>query len=250
MLNNPFFRGLIDLIFPPRCLGTGEIVSAQHAFSPDFWAELDFIKAPKCVICGYPLPYEVGDQAQCTSCLNKKPSFVKGGSVFVYNEAIAQLILPFKHGDQTEIAPTLAHWLAQYCHETYGQNIHAQIDYIIPVPLHKHRFWKRRYNQAALLSKHLSKALNIPHIPDGITRHKKTISQGSMKPDDRRKNVKNAFTITDKYKECLLGKNILVIDDVYTSGATLHEICHMLAIEAKIQTHILTLARAIKDGDL
>ena len=239
------FSQLLNIIIPPRCPGSGDIVTEQHQLAPHFWADLHFIEDPKCCICGYPLPFEIGDNALCTACLDQKPYFQMSRSVFVYTPAIAKLILPFKHGDQTELAAIFSKWMAQY-----GAELFKDADFIIPVPLHYRRFWQRRYNQSALLANHLSKHTGIKTVPDALLRIKNTKSQGYMKPDERKKNVKNVFSIHPKHMEKLRGKKLILVDDVYTSGATIQEISRLLSRDAKAKTYVLTIARAVKDGDL
>ncbi len=232
----------IDAILPPRCPISGDIVDRQGMISPDIWAGLDFISSPICNICGIPLGFEVGEAGNCLSCLENPPNYSSSRSALIYNDASRDLILSFKHGDKTHIVSSFVPWMMRA-----GSKMFEQADFLIPVPLHHMRLISRRYNQAALLADALARASGILSLSLALKRIRFTPSQGHLSQSDRLKNVYNAFELLDKYKDRLIGKNVILIDDVYTTGATTNECSRILLSCGVKKVHVLTLARVVND---
>lgn len=236
-------RSLLDLVLPPRCLVSGEIVDQPGLLAPTAWAQLRFIAEPFCVTCGYPFDFEAEKGSQCVGCLKEAPAFITARSVFVYDNISRDIILRFKHGDRLEGAKTLASWLARS-----GVDMLAAADMIVPVPLHYWRLFRRRYNQAGLLAQRLSKLCGKPCVLDMLVRHRATAVQGHMGFAERHKNVKRAFSVKAKRVALLDGKVIVLVDDVYTSGATIKKCTKVLLRAGAKEVHVLTLARVTRDG--
>ena len=232
----------VDVVLPPRCPLNGDIVDKQGMISPEGWGGLEFITNPLCDHCGIALDFDVGDNGKCMDCLENPPEFDSARAAFKYNDVSRNLILGFKHGDKTHIVRSFSPWLAQA-----GKEMMAGADFLVPVPLHHFRLISRRYNQAAMIAEALSKTVDIPHVPDMIKRIRSTPSQGHLAAEDRYKNVRKAFDIPDKYREKIRGKVIILIDDVYTTGATARECSKILRRYGAEQVHILTLARVMHD---
>ncbi len=232
------FTDGVDLILPPRCPVNGDIVTSQGLISPNVWGELDFIAKPFCVSCGVPLDFVVEEGGKCTLCLDEPPLFKTARSVFKYGGVSRDLILGFKHGDKTHYVASFIPFMAQV-----GREMLENADYLVPVPLHHLRFISRRYNQAALISGALSKFTNIEHLPLAMKRTRPTPSQGHLNSCDRKKNVRKAFDVNDKYHSLLVGKSIILVDDVYTTGATVNECSRVLLKYGASQVNVLTVAR-------
>ena len=178
---------------------------------------------------------------ECGQCLENPPKFHKNRSALIYDDSSRDIILRFKHGDQTHAVKAFIPWLRQA-----GTELLNDADIIIPVPLHFRRLIKRRYNQADLIGRELSQYYpDITYYPDGLMRIKNTVSQGYKRAKDRKRNVSKAFQVSDKYN--FKDKRILIIDDVYTTGATLNECAKTLYKSDASQVSCLTLARAVKD---
>ena len=235
---------LIDFILPPRCIVTGEIVDRQGMIAPEIWGQLNFISDPQCVRCGYPFDFEqkgVGINNLCASCLRQPPIYGKLRSSLFYDNTSRDIILAFKHGDRTHAAPSFMPWLYQA-----GRELIDQVDFIVPVPLHRYRLLKRRYNQAAILAQYFSKETNIPCLLRALKRQKYTQTQGYLRESARKRNVKNAFSISSKEADKLKGTRILLIDDVYTTGATVTECANTLLNVGVSNVDVLTIARVVK----
>jgi ComF family protein len=231
---------VVDVILPPRCFVTGDIVGKNGSVSPDFWKKLTFISKPFCYQCG--LPFEFTSQDNdfiCGRCSQNSPAFDRSRSALVYDDESKSMILAFKHGDQCHAAISFVQWL-----KTAGQDMIANSDIITPVPLHRWRLWQRRYNQAALLVDGLVKDNHdIVPIVDLLIRDVNTVSQGYMKQKQRQKNVAGAFSINQKYVERIKGKTILIVDDVFTTGSTLNACAKVLKKAGAEQVYTLCLAR-------
>ena len=229
----------VDLILPPRCSVTGEIVDAQGMISATAWADLQFISEPFCETCGIPFEFESG--STCMSCIDDPPPYDLSRSALIYNDISRDLILGFKHGDKTHVVRSFIPWL-----QKFGSEILAEADCLVPVPLHPYRLILRRYNQAALIGNELSKKTGIPHLADAMRRVRATVSQGHLSLEERQKNVKKVFGIHPKSKDMIKGKVIVLIDDVYTTGATVKECSVILKESGAAKVHVLTLARVLK----
>lgn len=126
-----------------------------------------------------------------------------------------------------------------------GQDILCHTDFLVPIPLHWKRLFTRQYNQAALLSYHLTHLTNIPTHTDVLKRHRSTPKQGRQNRKERQANVRGAFIIPDQKLSFLAGKSVTLIDDVFTTGATTSECTRILLKGGAKEVRILTLARVI-----
>lgn len=237
-------QSLVDLILPPRCIVSGEIVDSQGMLSPEAWGDLNFIADPQCHRCGFPFDFDSGEIKEgniCLGCSKTPPRYDKARSALVYDDASRDVILGFKHGDQTASVPSFVPWMMRA-----ADKIMDQTDYIIPVPLHRWRLMRRRFNQAGLMAQYLSKAAHVPTLLDGLVRKRATQTQGHLNSSERKKNVKNAFSVHPKQVTALKGKSVLLIDDVYTTGATIDECTKILLKVGVSSVNVLTLARVVK----
>ncbi len=156
----------------------------------------------------------------------------------LYDEASKRIVLSFKHADRTHPAPALAGWM-----QRAGTEFWASADFIAPVPLHRWRLFRRRYNQAALLAQQVGALTQKTVLFDVLLRKRATPIQGHLGRKERQDNVKGAFILTPHYRERIQDKTIVLIDDVLTTGATVNE-CSRVLIKAGVkQVNVLVLAR-------
>lgn len=241
------FRALIDAVLPPRCAFTGNLVDSQGMVAAEAWGKLYFISQPSCHNCGLPFDFAPagslsgGDDMRCAACLIDPPEFSKARAAIAYDDSSRDFVLAFKHGDRTEHVVTMLPWL-----KTAGADLWADTDVVVPVPLHRWRLWRRRYNQAALMGRAVAKEAGKQLIVDALGRTRSTPSQGHMRADERRKNVKSAFSVHPKRCSALHGKNVLLIDDVYTTGSTVRECARVLREAGAKDVFVLTLARVVR----
>jgi ComF family protein len=225
---------VVDAVLPPRCLGCGGIVEAPGRLCMACWTPIRFLGPPCCAVCGEPFPYLQEGNALCLSCVAEPPIYDRARAVFVYDEETRKLILSFKHGDRTDAAPAYAAWMRRA-----GADLIAHADVIAPVPLHRWRLLRRRYNQAALLALEISRLSGKPVTPDLLTRQRATPSLGQLGRLARRRTLRGAFAL----EETVEGRRILLIDDVLTSGATVNECARLLKRAGAAGVDVLTLAR-------
>ena len=232
----------IDVVLPPRCPVTGDVVEQQGQIASHAWGALHFIGQPQCQSCGVPFSHHSETELKCADCVYYPPEFDQARSALVYDEASRKLILEFKHGDQTQHALAFVPWLMRA-----GQSLIVDSDIVIPVPLHRMRLWRRRYNQAALIAKELSQAMSMPYRPDLLLRKKATASQGHLSPKQRTENVKRAFRVQEELTPMIKGKTVLLVDDVYTTGATVRECARVLKAAGAARVNVLTVARTVPE---
>lgn len=239
MLNAPFlFRKIIDFLIPLRCLKCGNILEEKEGLCANCWPSVSFISKPFCHCCGRPFDFEIEEGALCGLCIHSEPYFKTARSVFSYTQESKDLVLRFKHTDNIQAAPLFGTWLARIA-ETIENPL------CIPVPLHWTRLFMRTYNQAALLAQEVAKLKGWAYFPSVLLRTKRTPSQGLLSKEKRFKNVKRAFRVP-KNKEFFIEKRkILLIDDVFTTGATLNACAKALLKAGAQEVHALTLARVV-----
>ena len=233
-------RPLLDFVLPPRCYGCGEIGDATLQLCSNCWKSLNFIVAPLCDCCGYPFSFSVSEGALCGHCLHQKPPYDIARAVFHYDEGSKPLILKFKHGDALYGAGLLERFL-----EKAEGDIFANLDQplVTPIPLHWTRLFKRMYNQSAVLAQKLAQRKNLNYIPDLLIRTKKTPFLGNFNRDERKKIMNKAFQVNPKH--VIRERDILIIDDVHTTGTTLNQATKTLKSKGARKIGVLTLARVV-----
>jgi len=233
-------KKFLEFLFPNHCLFCQEIINRDALFCGCCWPKLKFITEPKCSICAYPFEIEIKHMKPfCAACLLKRPAYDKVVTIFRYNEIIGKAIGDLKYNDQTFLAQKLAKLL--------GEKAKSEIDdcdLICAVPLHVKKLRERKFNQAILIGKYLSKK---KFIPDLLWRIADTVSQVSLRKEQREKNLKRAFLVNKKYRKELVGKKILLFDDVMTTGATVENCAKALRKCGVEKITILTIAKTIFD---
>lgn len=238
-----FVRLTLDTVLPPRCPLTQEIVERQGTLAPKAWASLHFLSDPLCATCGVPLEVDIGKETECGACLAQNKDYEKLRSALAYDDSSRGLILGFKHGDQTHAVASFVPWLMHA-----GRDLIPSADMIMPVPLHRWRLIMRRYNQSGLMAAALGRAAGKKVLHGGLIRTRATQSQGRLSAGARAQNVHDAFAVRSGVD--VRGKNILLIDDVYTTGATVSACARALKREGAAAVNVLTLARVVRPEKL
>ncbi len=219
----------IDLVYPPQCICCGKI---GYRCCPDCWGKRILYNENICQKCGKPLP----KKAVCSDCKTSPSPINRIRSLGEYNGVLRSLILALKYQRDIGLAEMLLPDLAQVLSCTQ-----FVFDCIVPVPLNKIRQRERGYNQVVIWGKLLSEFLRVPMIPHALIRTKNTVSQVTLSADKRIQNVRNAFSVQPEY---VRGKNVLLLDDVITTGATLTECANQLKQGGAEQIFALTIARS------
>jgi ComF family protein len=238
----------LNLIFPPLCVSCRMRVGEAHSLCASCWNAISFIEGPVCSSCGSPFEVDPGSETVCAGCLARPHDFARARSLFRYDDSSKPLILAFKHGDRLDHAPAFARWL-----ERTGRSLFADCDLLVPVPLHRWKLWRRRYNQAALVAERLSRMTKVRHDPLALEKRRATKSQGEMpSAKARRRNVLGAFRVPPAKVAEVRGRKVLLVDDVFTTGATLNACARALKRAGASRVDALTLARVVRpqSGDI
>jgi ComF family protein len=177
----------------------------------------------------------------CGACLQRRPVYDRARAAMAYDEGSRDLVLGFKHADRTEGAPAYAAWMARAAADLLDET-----DVIVPVPLHRWRLLRRRYNQAALLANALGKRERVPVAPDALVRKRNTPSQGAMTTDGRWRNVRGVFALRPAARRHIADRRVLLVDDVMTTGATLEACARTLKKAGAAGVDVVTLARVVR----
>lgn len=242
MVIQKFIKSIIDFIFPPQCYVCKKILEGEDGLCFECLSKINFISKPMCEVCGFPFEFKLSNKNNhliCPRCIKQPPRFARCVSAVRYDEVSKKIILPFKHGDKTNFAKFMAKVMC-----LTGKNLINDADVIIPIPIHFTRMLKRKYNQASLLSKLIGKQMKKEVLYSTLLRKIATKSQGHLSTKERKSNVSGAFCV--KYPEKIKGKKVLLIDDVFTSGATVNECTKVLKKNGAKQVYVLTFARVIK----
>lgn len=209
-------RPVVDLVYPPRCPLCGSALATQGGLCPDCWSELEVPGDPSCSTCQRPMGSAQAMKAdQCYACFADPPEHSGIVAATVYNDASRRLILNFKHGGRIALAPLLARLIAVRIDDLSGEPA-----LLVPVPLHRWRLWRRGYNQAALLARELAKTGKGELDVDALVRRKRTPSLGGLGREERERALAGAIEVRARSVARVAGRDIILVDDVLTSGAT------------------------------
>ena len=265
----------INLIFPAACNNCDSAVSADAAtayFCKECWQRMEWFDSPCCPQCGLPYPSEDNKPPSgqstvghlCGSCRKKPPCFDRVVSAGPYAGAISEAIKLFKYKKKVSLGKTLTEWaLKSPFVENTLFNINAQEDFhtlwgcpvnradkaissktlLVPVPLHIKRLREREFNQSAIIASVISRRSGIPLLANVLIRHRHTMPQVELGGMDRRENVAGAFSIEDS--SLIEGKEIILVDDVYTSGSTVNECAKVMKKNGAEKVYVVTIARMV-----
>lgn len=227
-------------MLPPQCLCCDAAVSRPGQFCADCFRLVSFITDPMCTCCGVPFAAagQGGPRALCPSCEAEPPRFGQVRAALRYDAQGRRLILPFKHADRPEVAVVLAPHMARA-----GAALLARAELLVPVPLHRARLFRRRYNQAALLAQVLARLSAVPAAVDSLVRVRSTEALGEKTAGERAATVRNAFAVRHSRAAAVSGRRVLLIDDVMTSGATANACAETLLAAGAAGVDVLVAAR-------
>lgn len=233
----------VDLVFPPRCPVCGDPLGHQSGLCLDCWDALRIPGTPACISCQRPLPTEYAAQeGQCAACMANPPRHDGIAAATFYNDPSRALILAFKHGKRIALAPMLAAMMAARLPELDESWL------LVPVPLHRWRVWQRGFNQAALLAREISRIRGLPLVVDGLRRTRRTRPLGGMGKKERKQMVSGAIGVNPARGAAIKGRNVILVDDVLTSGATSEACVSALKRAGAKQVRICCFARVMDEA--
>lgn len=231
------------ILFPPVCAGCRRIVSEPGSLCGACWRSLRFLEQPWCAVMGTPFPYEMGEGFLSAEAIARPPAFDRARAAVAYEGIAGRMVQALKYADRVDLAPWMARWMLRA-----GAELLPDADAIVPVPLHWQRFWQRRFNQSAELGRALAGLAGVPFAPEAAARVKRTRQQVGLKPREREDNLRAAFRVPPKHLGLVKGRRILVVDDVYTTGATVGALARVMKRAGAARVDVLTFARVLPPG--
>nr|WP_047578010.1 ComF family protein [Methylobacterium sp. ZNC0032] len=236
-------RGLIGIVYPPTCIACHAATGEVQALCPACWRGIGFIERPYCERLGTPFAVDLGTGLLSPAAIADPPVFARARTVCRFDGTARDLVHRLKYGDRAELSLTLGRMMAQA-----GRELAADADLVMPVPLHRTRLWRRRFNQAAALARIVSRETGLPLATTALTRIRRTRQQVGLTRAQRAENLQGAFHVSAAMRSLVEGRRILLVDDVLTTGATVNAASRALLRAGASAVDVLTFARVVTDG--
>ncbi len=233
---------LVDLVFPPRCPLCGTGVATHTGLCGSCWSGLVIPATPACNACQRPFVGEVADGLVCAPCLQEPPLHDGIAAATVYNETSRHLVLAFKRGRRIALAPMLARLMVARMPAIDGDWL------VVPVPLHRWRLWQRGFNQSALLAREIARATGARLAVDALVRRKPTPTLGGLGRDARIRMLQGAIRLHPQRRQLWKNANVLLVDDVLTTGATTNACIAVLKRAGAVKVVIACAARVMDEA--
>ncbi len=238
-------RALLDQLYPPGCPACGVPLQRGDGLCPACFASLRPITAPLCPVLGIPFAAPLGEGSLSAEALADPPPFARARAAVVYGELSGALVGRLKYGDRPELAQLCARLMA-----VAGAEFWEDAPVLVPVPLHRSRLRARRYNQSLLLAQALARETGLAVDPHLVRRHRPTRQQVGLSGTARARNVQGAFALHREAMARLKGRRVVVVDDVYTTGATVKAVARTLKRGGAERVDVLTFARVVIGEEL
>jgi len=230
----------VRALFPPVCAGCGRMVEEPGALCGRCWPRLRLLEEPWCPVMGTPFAQDMGEGFLSAEAIARPPPFARARAAVAYTGVARQMVQRLKYNDRTDLAPWMARWMMRA-----GSELIADAEVIVPVPLHRRRFFRRRFNQSAELARAIVHVTGIAFEPGLVERVKMTRQQVGLGQREREDNVRAAFAVPARLLERLRGRRVLLVDDVYTTGATVAAVTRALRKGGASNVDVLTFARVL-----
>lgn len=254
-------KAVSDAVYPHRCSVCGDLTTEAHRMVPSDCPEkalkvclcgrctaaINNVEPPVCTVCGRMFTTEDAEDHVCGDCINAPKRFHSARAVGLYSDILRTMIHQLKYNGKTALSRPLGDLLLTGFLKWFDP---ANVDIVVPVPLHSQKFRQRGFNQAYMLMRGWGRRSRAAYHPwlnemtiarDVLVRHRKTRSQTTLTVAERRANVRDAFALKDPAQ--VKDKRVLLVDDVYTTGATVNECAKTLKAGGAKRVYVLTLAR-------
>ena len=233
-------RPILDFALPPRCPGCGAVTDEPHRFCLTCWTQLAFLGDPCCARCALPFEYGEGAEVICGRCMAEPPAYDRLRAAVAYGDMARAVALKLKYGGRPSVAETMARFIERHLDASTAP-------ILAPVPLHRWRIWRRGYNQSALIAGVMARRAALEAQLDLLERVKATPVLRGMNPRERKAAVRGAFRVNPKRKEGLRGRAVILVDDIYTSGATVNACARILRRAGAARVDVLCWARVVRE---
>jgi ComF family protein len=228
---------VLDLALPPLCLGCARPTGAAGTLCLACWQGMEFIARPYCERLGTPFVTDLGPGILSLKAIADPPAFGRARAAARYDATARLLVHRLKYSDRLDLSGAMGRWMVRA-----GAEILDGADLLVPVPLHRMRFWGRRFNQAGELAKAVSRETGVPVAHEAVKRVKATRSQVGLTSSERARNLSGAFRPGPEAKDLVAGKRIVIVDDVMTTGATLNSLARILRRAGAAEVDALVFA--------
>jgi ComF family protein len=235
-------QSVLRVLYPPQCISCAALVEEPGALCGACWQETPFLGNAVCDCCGAPMVGAVAEGDICDQCMTIARPWRRGRAALVYRDNGRRLVLALKHGDRLDLVQPAARWMARA-----GAPILREGMLAVPVPAHRWRLFRRRYNQAAALAQALARVAPVTYLPEALVRTRATQVQDGMGQEARFVNMQGAIAPHPRHGARLRGAEVVLIDDVMTSGATLAAAAEAVLAAGASEVCVLVLARVARE---
>lgn len=235
-----YLDSLLELVYPEKntcfiCDMYDKTIMDKY-LCRDCEKSIKKLEPPLCSKCSKPLDYSESSDI-CKECFSQERHFETSKSLYVYDGLIKKAIYSYKYYNKPYFNKLFGNMLLDYMKSIN----YTSFDFVTSVPLHPSKMRKRGYNQSELLARHISNNLRITYL-DALKRTKKTLKQSEQSKEERRKNLKGAFT-AKRCAEKTINSQVLLVDDIYTTGSTVEECSKVLLDFGVSKVYVITIAR-------
>ena len=240
---------VLDQLYPPMCVSCDACVTRADLLCAKCWGQLRPITSPLCPRLGVPFEFDMGPDALSAQAIANPPAFERARSAFVHTGIAKRIISKLKFGDRPELAEFCARMMALAGIEIFEPSKGGKRPVLIPVPLHRHRQWQRRYNQSTQLARALGKLAQLDVDPLVVRRIKPTKPQIGLSARQRAANVAGAFATLPDLLERLNGRAVIIVDDVITTGSTINTMTRALRRGGVAHIDVISFTRVVIGAD-
>nr|WP_046864247.1 ComF family protein [Microvirga massiliensis] len=236
-------QAALGIVYPPSCAACEAAVATPQLLCAACWSRMRFIERPFCERLGTPFAADLGGSLLSPAAVAEPPVFRRARAVARYDEVARSLVHRLKYGDQDRLARPMGLLMARA-----GAELLREADVIVPVPLHRWRLWTRRFNQAAALAWSIAERAGCPCDPFLLSRVRSTRQQVGLTRAQRRENLQGVFRVPEEARPRLSGRRAVLVDDVFTTGATANAASRALLRGGATSVDVLCFAQVVPDG--